>query len=86
MASNHIDKCLKRFLKDIFFVVGRNSPYQLNDFVQVLLDAVEHTDFTNNTCVRVGGPTGETVFSRLKEADFERIKGLDGVYIANHLN
>ena len=74
MASNHIDKCLKRFLKDIFFVVGRNSPYQLNDFVQVLLDAVEHTDFTNNTCVRLGGPTGETVFSRLKEANFEKIK------------
>ena len=42
--------------------------------MNVLLDAVEHTDFTNNTCKRVGGPTGETVFSRLKNADFEKIK------------
>jgi len=38
------------------------------------MDAVEHTDFTNNTCVRIGGPTGETVFSRLQKADFEKIK------------
>lgn len=74
MARHHIDKLVKKFLKDIFCVVGRNSPYQLNDFVHVLMDAVEHTDFTNNTCVRIGGPTGETVFSRLRNADFEKIK------------
>ncbi len=74
MARHHIDKCLKNFLKDIFCVVGRNSPYQLNDFVHVLMDAVEHTDFTNNTCVRIGGPTGETVFSRLQNVNFEKIK------------
>ncbi len=74
MAYQPIDKWTKKFLKDIFCGVGRNSPYQLNDFVQVLLDAVEHTDFTNNTCIRIGGPTGETVFSRLKNADFEKIK------------
>lgn len=74
MTSHHIDKYLKKYLKDIFCVVGRNSPYQLNDFVHVLMDAVEHTDFTNNTCVRIGGPTGETVFSRLQKADFEKIK------------
>ena len=74
MARHLIDKYVKKFLKDIFCGVGRNSPYQLNDFVHVLLDAVEHLDFTNNTCVRLGGPTGETVFSRLKEADFEQVK------------
>ncbi len=74
MARHPIDKCLKKYLKDIFCVVGRNSPYQLNDFVHVLMDAVEHTDFTNNTCVRIGGPTGETVFSRLQNADFKKIK------------
>lgn len=74
MASHHIDKYLKKYIKDIFCVVGRNSPYQLNDFVHILMDAVEHTDFTNNTCVRIGGPTGETVFSRLKKADLEKIK------------
>lgn len=74
MAGHHIDKRIKKFLKDIFCGVGRNSPYQINDFVYVLLDAVEHTDFTNNTCVRIGGPTGETVFSRLKGASFDKIK------------
>lgn len=74
MGYQPIDKWIKKFLKDIFCGVGRNSPYQLNDFVHVLMDAVEHLDFTNNTCVRLGGPTGETVFSRLKEADFEKIK------------
>lgn len=74
MARYHIDKCLKRLLKDIFCGVKRNSPYKNSDFLNVLLDAVEHTDFTNNTCIRVGGPTGETVFSRLKNADAEKIK------------
>lgn len=74
MARHHIDKWIKTYLKDIFCVVGRNSPYHIGDFVHVLLDAVEHTDFTNNTCVRVGGPTGETVFSRLKEATVDKIK------------
>lgn len=53
--------------------MGRNSPYKLEDFVTVLLDAAEHEDFTNNTCNRLEGPTGETVFSRLKEADFDKI-------------
>ena len=70
---HHIDKVVKNFLKQIFCGVGANSPYKLSDFVNVLLDAVEHTDFTNNTCKRVDGPTGETVFSRLKEANFEKI-------------
>lgn len=74
MSGQTIDKWIKKFLTDIFCVVGRNSPYQLNDFVHVLMDAVEHTDYTNNTSVRVGGPTGETVFSRLKDANFEKIK------------
>ncbi len=55
--------------------MGANSPYTTTDFIHVLMDAVEHTDFTNNTCIRVGGPTGETVFSRLNRADFEKIKG-----------
>lgn len=73
MSSQTIDKHIKTFLKDIFCVVGRNSPYSVNNFAHVLMDAVEHTDFTNNTCVRVGGPTGETVFSRLKNADFGKI-------------
>lgn len=43
------------------------------DFVHLLLDAVEHQDFVNNTSIRLGGPTGETVFARLKEASVETI-------------
>lgn len=74
MASNHIDKALKGFLKQIFCVVGSNSPYQIGDFVHVLLDAAEHTDFINNTAIRVGGPTGETVFARFKDADFGNLR------------
>lgn len=74
MTSNHINKYLRDFLNKIFCVVGANSPYKLDDFVGVLLDAVEHTDFTNNTCVRINGPTGETVFSRLKDVNFNKIK------------
>ena len=61
---------IKHFLNKTFCIVGSNSQYKIDDFVHVLLDAVEHEDFTNNTCVRVGGPTGETVFSRLKNVDF----------------
>jgi len=68
------EKEVKVFLNKAFCVVGRNSPYQVTDFMHVLLDAVEHVDFTNNTCNRVGGPTGETVFSRVKNADFGKIK------------
>jgi len=74
LLMKQINKEIKKFLSNIFCVVGRNSPYQINDFVNVLLDAIEHTDFTNNTCVRIGGPTGETVFSRLKNVDFNKIK------------
>lgn len=74
MERHHINKQVKTFLKHIFCVIGRNSPYRIDHFVQVLLDAAEHQDFTNNTCVRVGGPTGETVFSRLKDADVEMVK------------
>lgn len=74
MASNHINKSIREFLNKIFCHVGANSPYKLNDFVNVLVDAAEHTGFINNTCNRVEGPTGETVFSRLKDADFEKIK------------
>ena len=67
-------KLVKHFLNKTFCIVGRNSPYIIDDFVHILLDATEHEDFINNTGIRVGGPTGETVFSRLKNADFDKIK------------
>jgi putative transposase len=75
MFYTNINNYPKRFLKDIFCGIGANSPYKNNDFLHVLLDAAEHEDFTNDSAIRVGGPTGETVFSRLKDADFEKIKG-----------
>ena len=74
MFRINIDKWTKNFLKDIFCSVSHNSPYKNNDFLRVLTDAAEHEDFINNTTKRVDGPTGETVFSRLKDADFEKIK------------
>jgi hypothetical protein len=74
MTYHHIDKLVKTFLNKIFCVVGKNSPYNLRDFMQVLLDATEHTDFVNNSSVRVNGPTGETVFARLKDSDAEQMK------------
>jgi len=75
MPYQDIDKWMKTFLKDIFCGVARNSPYKNNDkFLQILTDAATHQDFITNTSKRVGGPTGETTFSRLKDTDFEQIK------------
>lgn len=73
MSYQTIDKCLKRLLNDIFCGVSANSPYKNSDFLHVLVDAAEHEDFINNSAIRVDGPTGETLFSRLKNADFEKI-------------
>ena len=73
MLPHNINKNLKNLLKDIFFVVGSNTPYKLADFLRVLLDAAEHQDFVNNTCNRLSGPTGETVFSRLQDTNFDKI-------------
>ena len=74
MSYQTIDKYLKRLLKDIFCGISSNSPYKNNDFLHVLVNAAEHEDFTNNSAIRIGGPTGETVFSRLKDTDFDKIK------------
>lgn len=73
MVCNNIDKELKNVLTKIFCVVGRNSPYKINDFVEVFLDCAKSEDFINNTCNRIGKMTGETVFSRLKDCDLEKI-------------
>jgi len=55
------------------------------DFVHLLLDAVEHRDFVNNTSLRLGGPTGETVFARLKEASIDLVSQAFGVQLASVL-
>jgi putative transposase len=69
MTHNSIDKPLKKFLTDIFYATKPNSPYQTGDFARVLTDAADRQDFVNNTSMRLGGPTGETVFARLKGVD-----------------
>jgi putative transposase len=46
------------------------------DFVRLLVDAVEHQDFVNNTSVRLGGPTGETLFHRLENVTSEHLFGV----------
>jgi putative transposase len=74
MSYKTIDKRIQQFLKQIFCGVGDNSPYDIDDFAHVLTDAAEHEDFVNNAAKRVDGPTGETVFSRLQDADFKCIK------------
>lgn len=81
----YIKKEVRNFLNKAFCVVGRNSPYQVNDFVNVLLDAVEHNDFTNNTCIRVGGPTGETVFSRLNKTKSAEIENAFCCFVVKNL-
>jgi putative transposase len=73
MTSTSIDQRIEKFLTDIFCGTRSNTPYSTMDFVHLLLDAVEHRDFVNNTSVRLGGPTGETVFARLKDASVETI-------------
>ena len=83
MSSYNINKYIKNLLKHIFFVVGSNTPYKLADFLRVLLDAAEHQDFVNNTCNRLTGPTGETVFSRLQETDFEKIFSAFSLFLDN---
>jgi hypothetical protein len=73
MVSTPIDHELRKFLTDSFCGTRPNTPYSTIDFVHLLLDAVEHQDFVNNTSLRLGGPTGETVFARLKEASVDSL-------------
>lgn len=59
-------KGLLNFLKYIFFVVGQNSPYELQQFLHILITAAITPDFINNTCVKTQpAPNGQTVFNRL---------------------
>ena len=69
MFNQTIDKWLKSFLKQIFFVVGSNSPYGLADFLHILTTAALTKDFINNTTSKLQpAPNGETVFNRLLNA------------------
>jgi len=75
MSKQTIDKWLKSFLEQIFFVVGRNSPYRLAEFLHILVTAALTKDFVNNTTVKLQpAPNGETVFNRLFECTHEKIE------------
>ncbi len=75
MARHHIDKCLKSFLKYIFCVIGSNSPYELTEFLHILITAALTPDFINNTCIKIQpAPNGQTVFNRLLECNQEKIE------------
>ena len=75
MFNQTIDKWLKSFLKQIFFVVGSNSPYGLADFLHILTTAALTKDFINNTTSKLQPtPNGETVFNRLFECTHEKIE------------
>lgn len=73
MVSQPIDHDMKTFLTNSFCGTRSNTPYSTMDFVRLLLDAVEHQDFVHNTSLRLGGPTGETLFHRLKDVDTEQL-------------
>lgn len=74
MARQHINKWMKNFLKQIFFVVGSNSPYNITDFLAILVTAALTPDFINNTSVKTQpAPNGQTVFNRLFKCSNERI-------------
>ena len=75
MTKQSIDKWLKSFLKQIFFVVGSNSPYGLVEFLHILVTAALTKDFVNNTTIKLQpAPNGETVFNRLFECTREKIE------------
>jgi len=75
MKRHPIDKWLKSFLKQIFFVVGSNSPYGLAEFLHILVTAALTKDFVNNTTVKLQpAPNSETVFNMLFECTNEKIE------------
>lgn len=75
MAYKTIDKWLKSFLEQIFFVVGKNSPYGLAEFLLILVTAALTKDFVNNTTSKLQpAPNGETVFNRLFECTQEKVE------------
>lgn len=68
------NKGLLNFLKYIFCVVGQNSPYELTEFLHILITAAMTPDFVNNTSKKTQpAPNGQTVFNRLEGCTHEKI-------------
>ena len=73
--TNISNRRLFRFLKYIFCVVGQNSPYDMIQFLQILITAALTKDFVNNTTIKLQpAPNGQTVFNRLFECSHEKIE------------
>ena len=73
--TNISNRRLFRFLKYIFCVVEQNSPYEITQFLHILITAALTTDFVNNTTVKLQpAPNGETVFNRLFDCTHEKIE------------
>ena len=55
--------------------MGANSPYELQEFLHILITAALTPDFINNTCVKTQpAPNGQTVFNRLLDCTHEKIE------------
>lgn len=75
MVKLQSTKGLLGFLKYIFCVVGANSPYELTEFLHILVTAALSGDFVNNTSVKTQpAPNGQTVFNRLLESTHTKIE------------
>ena len=73
--TNISNRKLFRFLKYIFCVVGHNSPYEIEQFLYILITAALTKDFVNNTTAKLQpAPNGQTVFNRLFECTHEKIE------------
>lgn len=69
------DKKLISFLKYIFCVIGENSPYEIQEFLHILITAAITPDFINNTSKKTQpAPNGQTVFNRLLGCTHEKIE------------
>ena len=69
------DKRLICFLKYIFCVVGQNSPFEIVDFLHILITAALTNDFVNNTTIKLQpAPNGQTVFNRLFDCTKEKVE------------
>ncbi len=69
------NKGLLSFLRYIFCVVGANSPYELAEFLHILITAALTPDFVNNTSNKTQpAPNGQTVFNRLLGCTHEKIE------------
>lgn len=55
MTNQSNNKELLSFLKYIFCVVKHNSPYQILQFLHILITAALTKDFVNNTTIKFFG-------------------------------